>query len=62
MEPIDSLPCSQGPSIGPYPGPDQSVHTTPSYLEDNNIINEKIQLSASWTARVCWINSATHAW
>jgi hypothetical protein len=24
MEPEGSLPCSQGPSTGPYPEPDQS--------------------------------------
>jgi hypothetical protein len=32
MEREGSLPCSQGPSTGPYPEPDKSVHTTPSYL------------------------------
>jgi len=24
MEPISSLPCSQGPTTGPYPEPDES--------------------------------------
>jgi hypothetical protein len=34
MEPEGSLPCSQEPSIGPYPEPDQSspYHCIPSFL------------------------------
>jgi hypothetical protein len=48
MEPESSLPCSQDPSNGPYPEPDQSnslapnlrqinpVHTTLSYLSQIN--------------------------
>jgi hypothetical protein len=34
MEPGCSWPCSQEPSAGPYPEPDQSnpIHTTPSHL------------------------------
>jgi hypothetical protein len=31
MKPEGSLPYSQEPSTGPYPDPDQSSHTTPTY-------------------------------
>jgi hypothetical protein len=34
MEPEGLLPCSQEPSIGPYPEPDRSVHTVPNYLSN----------------------------
>jgi hypothetical protein len=36
MEPEGSLPCSQGPSTGPYPEPDQSspCHPTLSKITD----------------------------
>jgi hypothetical protein len=32
MEPVGSLPCSQEPSTGPYPDPDQSNLYHPSHL------------------------------
>jgi hypothetical protein len=38
MEPGGSLPCSQEPSTGPYPEPDQS---NPSYLSKLRYINHK---------------------
>jgi hypothetical protein len=35
MEPEGSLPCSQVPSTGPYPEPDQSIscHLIPSFFK-----------------------------
>jgi hypothetical protein len=45
MEPEGSLPCLQGPSTCPYPEPDQSSRTTPSYLS-------KIQLNINLHLRL----------
>jgi hypothetical protein len=41
MEPEGSSPCSQEPSIGPYSGQFNPVHTIPSYLSKNyfNIVH-----------------------
>jgi hypothetical protein len=37
MEPEGSLPCSQEPSIGPYPEPDQSSHYQPILILSANL-------------------------
>jgi hypothetical protein len=47
MEPEVSLPCSQDPSTGPYPEPDQSIQYHPSCLSKihfNIILPIKINL------------------
>jgi hypothetical protein len=34
MEPEISLPSSQEPTIGPYPEPDESIHTSPPSISN----------------------------
>jgi hypothetical protein len=51
MEPERSILCSQGPPTGPYPEPDNPVHTTPSYFSkiDFNIIHSPTSSCSLWS-------------
>jgi hypothetical protein len=51
MEPVGSLLCSQVPSTGPYPEPEQSnpYHTIPSYL--SKIHFTIVHLHMSWSPK-----------
>jgi hypothetical protein len=53
MQPEGSLPCSQGSSTGPYPEPDNPVHTTQSYLSKIHFTN--FHLPTSWFSQMSFL-------
>jgi hypothetical protein len=47
MEPEGSSPCSQEPSTGPYPQPDESSPYYPIYLRSISILSSHLRLGLS---------------
>jgi len=51
MQPECSLPCSQGPATGPYPEPDESIHSFPCYfiVTQSNVTFPSMPLTSMWS-------------
>jgi len=51
MELEGSLPCSQKPATGPFPEPDESIHTFPPYFPKirSNIIVPSTTRYSKWS-------------
>jgi hypothetical protein len=68
MEPGGSLPCSQGPSSGPYREPDQSSPYHPIVSRRSILIHSYLRLghpsglSTTKILYVCYISCPSHPW